>query len=349
MRAWALCLALAACGDDAMTPTGDGSMPTPDSPPAVVEDIHFIGRFDAMHRFAWPGSQIRTRFEGTTISIDLDDSGMSYYDVTIDGTTTTVHPASGRHMLALASGLPAGMHDLAFSRRTESFFGIATFYGFSGATLIPTARPQRLIEFIGDSITCGYGVLGAVATCNFTADTEAETHAWGTFASTALDAVHVSIAYSGLGMYRNYGGDTSPTIPQRYGRTFADDNASTWDFSYTPDVVVINLGTNDFSGGDPGAPFVTAYVGFVQMLRSKFGNAAIVLAASPMLGAPDHAKHKAYLDQVASMVADANVSVVDIATQLASDGYGCDYHPNEVTQHKMSDQLVPAIRAATGW
>jgi len=344
----AVVIACAACGDDGAGPrdaTGGG-----DDAPAVVEEIHFIGRFDATHCFAWPGSQIRTRFSGTTISADLEDTGgNNYFDVTVDRTTTTVQLASGRHTVELVNGLAAGMHDLALTRRPETFFGTTTFHGFTGAMLVGTQRPSRLIEFVGDSITCGYGVLGGSATCPFAADTEAETHAWGAFASSALDAVHVSIAYSGGGMYRNNNGSTMNTLPIRYERTFADDPASTWDGSYSPDVIVIGLGTNDFAPGDPGSAFVTAYASFIVMLRAKFANASIVLATSPMLGGAQHTAQRADLDQVVTMVADPKVTIVEIATQLAADGYGCDYHPNEVTQHKMADALVPAIRAATGW
>ncbi len=44
-----------------------------------------------------------------------------------------------------------------------------------------------------------------------------------------------------------------------------------WDFSlYQPHVVVINLGTNDFGPADPGTPFETAYVSFVQAIRTKY-------------------------------------------------------------------------------
>jgi len=35
--------------------------------------------------------------------------------------------------------------------------------------------------------------------------------------------------------------------------------------------------------------------------------------------------------------------------QLDADGYGCDYHPNEVTAHKMADAVAAAIRPLTGW
>ena len=67
-----------------------------------------------------------------------------------------------------------------------------------------------------------------------------------------LGAAHVAIAYSGIGMLRNNGGGTTGTMPERYERTLADDAASLGLARYTPDVVVIDLGTNDFATGDPG-------------------------------------------------------------------------------------------------
>ncbi|MDB4952637.1 MAG: hypothetical protein JWO36_206 [Myxococcales bacterium] len=355
-RSWVLALVCASCNGGATTPIAASA----DAPAAdaqiVLEDVHLIGRFDQNHRFAWPGTQIVTRFDGTAISIELDDNGQNWFEVTIDGTARApLHPGSGRATYPLATGLSPEPHDLALARRTESFFGPTTFFGFSGSPLIATPRPARLVEMIGDSITCGYGVLGVGPTCGFTAATEAETHAWGSFAATRLGAAHVSIAYSGIGMSRNGDGSTSDTMPERYLRTFADDGASTWAFSYSPDVIVIDLGTNDFAMGDPGSAFVTTYVAFTHMLRSHYANAKILLATSPMLadsypaGAMSRTKARGYLDQIAATLADPDVRVVEIAEQLSGDGYGCDYHPSEVTDRKMADVLVPAIRAATGW
>ncbi len=206
-----------------------------------------------------------------------------------------------------------------------------------------------MIEMIGDSITCGYGVLGAGPSCPFTADTETETHAWGALAARDLGAAHASIAYSGYGMVRNYDGNTTTTLPVVYKRTIADDAQSVWTFGYKPDVIVIALGTNDFAKGDPGQPYIDAYIAFVQMLRTKFPAAFILIAMSPMLDGTARTQLRAHLDIVAESFSDVHVRVVDIAAQLAADGLGCDYHPSEVTQAKLAAVLVTAIRGATGW
>lgn len=354
---WRLLVVLAACSGGSVDLDGAiGDDAPSDGPPPILEQVHRIGRFDAMDRFQWPGTEVRTRFAGTEISIELSETGPNYFEVTLDGAKLTpLHTQSGRHTYPLASGLADGEHDLRVARRTEGFFGVTTFHGFPSATLVETPRPARFIELIGDSITCGYGVLGTAATCDFSADTEAETLAWATLAADALDAAHASIAYSGLGMYRNNGGDMTNTIPMRYDRALVESATPAWDWSYTPDVIVINLGTNDFAQGDPGMPYVTAYVAFVEMLVTRFPSAKILMATSPMLGdgfpagQMHRTKARAYLDMAAAMIADPDVSVVEIAEQRASDGYGCDYHPNVTTQQIMATAITADIRRVTGW
>src|SRR4029077_970838 len=108
-------------------------------------------------------------------------------------------------------------------------------------------------------------------------------------ATQMLGVGHVAIAYSGRGVYRNHGGTPDPLLPVLFERRFADYATDPWDFSYTPDLVVITLGTNDFSLGDPGSGFVDAYDAFVQQVRAHYPSAPILLATSPMLADPDHA------------------------------------------------------------
>ena len=90
-----------------------------------------------------------------------------------------------------------------------------------GALMDPPAGAGRLIEVIGDSISCGYGNLGTLA------DTECfttESH-WDTYesiAARALGAEVSTIAASGRGIIRNYGGDTGGTMPMLYERTITN-------------------------------------------------------------------------------------------------------------------------------
>jgi lysophospholipase L1-like esterase len=349
-----------------MTPKDGGTI---DAPMSMIDAgplpaYQLIGRWDTSDpigpKAAWPGSAILFRVTGPTIAIQLEDqNGQNEYDLTIDGVAQpTFTPMAGMNTYMLATGLTNADHDVQLTRRTESFFGITRIVGFPGESLPGTPAPPsaaRMIEFIGDSITCGYGILGVGPTCSFDATTESEPAAWGALAAAQLGASHAAIAYSGKGVYRNNGGDMSDLMPSLWLRTIADDPPSVYPFtSYTPDVVVIDLGTNDFAGGDPGQPFVDAYDAFVQAIRAKYPDAHIVIAMSPMLsdgfpaGAMERTKAIAYLQQVVAH-GGANVTYLDLAEQDPADGYGCDYHPSQATAQKMSTALVAHIHTITGW
>lgn len=318
-----------------------------------VAPLHRVGRFDPAQptpwRFTWPGSAIRARFSGTSLTIQLEETAANYFDVVIDGSPQPVlHTVAGTQSYVIASGLAAGLHDAVVTRRTESLFGVSRFLGFPGAALSPTAAPSRRIEMIGDSITCGYGVLGADGTCSFSAATEAETYAWGALAAEALGATHTAIAYSMKGVYRNAGGDTANTMPVLWLRTLADNATSAWHFGSEPAAVVINLGTSDFATGDPGQPFVTAMTAFVAEIRARYPGAEIVVASSPMLEGAQHSAEVAYLQQAVA-AAGPHVSFLDLPPQNPANGYGCDYHPSQTTQQLMADVLVAHLQLLLGW
>ena len=324
-----------------------------------LSDLHFIGRFDfsagpTTPWLAWPGTEIVARFRGTSISVRLDDGGANFFDAWVDGAPQPViDTTSGPADYTIASGLTDDEHTVRIARATESFLGRTRFLGFPGATLIPSAPPYaHLIEFIGDSITCGVGVLGVGPGCPFSPDTESEPDAYGALAAQTLGAGHVAIAYAGHGLYRNYDLTTDTVLPVLFERRLAESPGDPWDFSYTPDVVVVNLGTNDFGMGDPGMPFVDACDAFVMQLRGHYPGAAILLTTSPMLGGAPHDAQRGYLSQVIASAAarsDTRVSMVDFDPQSPTDGLGCDYHPSATTHRNMAALLVTAIRGVTGW
>jgi len=110
------------------------------------------------------------------VHVVLDAEGDVIFEVLIDGVpTTTFQTSRGEGTFTLASGLPAGEHDVLIFRRTEAFFNAVSFIEFQidGGDLVPSPAPHRhRLEFIGDSITAGYGALGAGPDCSFSAETE---------------------------------------------------------------------------------------------------------------------------------------------------------------------------------
>ncbi len=317
-----------------------------------VAPLHRVGRFDLAQpsplRFTWPGSEIRARFSGTALTLQLEETAPNHYDVVIDGALLQVLVTVTGVQNYSFSGLAAGPHDVVVTRRTESLFGVSRFLGFPGAALTPTAAPTRRIEMIGDAITCGYGVLGPDPYCSFSAATEAETHAWGAFAAAALGATHTSIAYSLKGLYRNYGGDTTDPMPVLWARTLADNPASPWHFGSVPAAVVIALGTHDYATGDPGQPFVNAMIAFVGQIRARYPGAEIVVTSSPVLDGAQHTSEVAYLQQAVA-ASGPHVSFLDLPPQDPANGWGCDYYPSETTQQLMAAALVTHLQTLLGW
>ena len=321
-----------------------------------TEDVHFIGRFDDSNpsgpRSDWSGTGYITHFRGTGIGVTLEGS-TNQFAVVVDQNTPTVFKFNGQPgVVTLAENLPNTDHTLQMYRRTEASFGPVRFKGFTvtGGAIVPTPAPfTRKIEIIGDSISCGYGNEGASESCGFSADTENEYLAYGAITARALNAAHQVIAWSGRGMYRNYGGDMSDTMPVLYSRTLATASNSTWDTTrYTPDVIVIDLGTNDFSGNvDPGQPYVAAYLAFVTRLRGLYPDAHIFCTVGPMNNSMTFRDDVGGVVMTRTQAGDSRIHFVEFAQQGSP--FGCDYHPSLGTHQQMATTITAAIRTATGW
>ncbi len=316
----------------------------------------FIGRFTSDRRFAWSGATIALRFTGTAISVTLNDTGDNFFDAVVDGGTPRVLDlTSGMQTYEIATGLTNGPHEVRVTRRTEAFFNPTTFISFSApeASWLPSTVPDRRIEVIGDSITAGYGIEGNGPNCGFTANTENHSLTYEALAAKQLGADLHTEAWSGIGVYRNNSGDTSGQMPERFPRILPDDAQTAWDFSkFQPHAVLVNLGTNDFATGNPGTAFRDAHEDFATDLRGHYPNARIYLAVGPMLGGNDYTAALAYLQAVVTArnaAGDNRIAVIEFATTMSSEGYGCDYHPNEGTNERMATTLVTRLRADLGW
>lgn len=348
----ASCKSTCASSPDASQGVVSGSLTA--APPKAP--IHLLGRFygaDASGRsFTYSSTQIRARFSGTGLTAKLmDESGQNQFSVIVDGKAPVVlKTVPKKSEYVVASGLAQGEHDIAIIRRTETWLGPSRFAGLvpdPGGALLETPPPySRVIEVVGDSISCGFGVHGSSAACPFSPETEDSTATYGAFTAAAVGAAHMDVCWSGRGLYRNNDGSTTDTMPELYERN--------WDAPrYEPDVIVVNLGTNDyFAGGDPGAPFEPTYVSFVKRLRAAHPKAWVICGIGSMLTGADAAGARAHVQNVVrtlSQGGDAKVAFVDWAEQSPADGVGCGNHPNETTQRKMADVLTAKVKELTGW
>lgn len=380
MRAFSLLLLAAlsfACGDSSAGGAGGGGAGGADAPggegsgaaaaaggdaggegqgggAAATALVHRVGRFDLTTpeapTFSWSGSSLQTRVDGSGLSIVLDGASAVGFQIEVDGALTgTFDTTGGMQTYELAAGLAAGQHDIRVIRRNEGFFGNVSFQHFepaAGAALVESPAPHaRALEFIGDSITCGYGVEGPNEFCNFSGDTETVVASYAFITAESVDADAHFIAYSGKGVHQNYGGNTDEMMPELYQRTLTGEAASQWDFSsFTPDVVVINLGTNDFSAAIDGAAFSADYVELLTTVRGNYPAAVIVAVTWAHWGSGNE---QLVHDAVATF-ADPNVLETQFSIDPA-DGWGCDYHPSAVTHQKLGAQLTALLKSELGW
>ena len=329
-------------------------------------NIQYVGRISFANpdrpAFNFPGTEIRATFEGTSLRM-IARPMSGYFMAQIDGCKAfkVGFNAEKDSVVSLATALPAGRHTVRICYAIEGLNRHPEFWGFAlddGCRLLPPAPlPSRKIEFIGNSITCAYGVESTNAPDPFEDETENHFLGFATLVSDCLGAIHTSISRSGIGIYRNYAGpgEGSPDpMPWQYGYTLFNDHTEAWDFlRWQPDVVCINLGTNDFS--TPGYDrdrYEAAYRQFLNTLRGFYPTQKLVLMSGPMLGEKENNLEKKILDRLVKerhKQGDTEVYRFDFTPQTGELGYGASWHPSLRQHQRMADELTPYLQRLMGW
>ena len=324
--------------------------------PANDPSILYTGRIDFSDplapRFDWPGILIEANFEGPSIGARIADGGNDY-NVFIDGKPEKiVVTKNGIEEYTLAEGLGAGTHRLTIARRGEGYQGVAVFRGLllakEGKLLPPPERPKKKIEFIGDSITVGYGVEGISTSCPSEREFKNNWKAFSALSARELGAEYHIIAISGRGLVKNWGEKapkSAEPLPVYYDRTLQNDPSKKWDFkSWVPDMAVINLGTNDYSAQPvpDEEPFVNAYMELIKRVRKNYPDAWIVCCSGPAQAAPFNSYFSVIMD---AFKKDKKIVRADLGA-LTNDELGCDWHPNEKGAKRIADEFVSRVRSS---
>ena len=326
--------------------------------------IRYTGRIDfsdpARPSFDWPAVTIEAAFEGTSLAVLLQD-GLNSYNLYIDDQESVLQTRPGEDSYTVAENLSTGQHNFRMTKRTETFYGTPAFLGFEldkgrDLTSLPPASNRR-IEFVGDSITAGYGSEGDSPTCVFSPATENVELTYAAMAAEDLAAQYSIIAVSGLGIVRNYNTDEkmSPgTMLTYYDFTTTDMDSPVWEFnSWIPDAVVINLGTNDFSTTPhpAGEVFLQGYTELIFKVRKRYPDAHIFAISGPIMVDPAEDTIHSAVTQMREILNDDRVHYVKIEDnlELSAVDYGCDWHPNASGHHKIAEQLIPRMRQELNW
>ena len=219
------------------------------------------------------------------------------------------------------------------------------------------------MEFIGDSITCGYGVEGKSEAETFTTATENAEKGYACLTAEALGADAVLTCFSGHGIVSGYTADPavrnlSELVPPYYemeGRNgFRLPSGKLVeeiprDFgAFRPDYIVLNLGTNDMSwcGTDPerGQLFAQQYAAFLKTVRKDNPDARI-LCALGVMGTKLNPMMQQAAEAYCRETGDKQIRLLMLEEQNAArDGYGSDFHPNEITQQLLAGRVTEAMQ-----
>lgn len=333
-------------------------------PAGNKEQVSFTGRVqrldDGSVRYDWVGVYMQTQFTGSRIAAVLSDEGTSYHNVFVDGKLLRKIKVTGREpqTVVLADKLAKGRHTLRLQKCTEGEFGCTTvkeLIADNGAALTAVKPTGRFIEVIGDSYTCGFGTESDKASDPFKLETENCNKAYGCIVARYFGADYALVAHSGQGMVRHWGDSvqvSTNSMPERWTRVFDDHGPEAYDYSaYKPQLVMINLGTNDFSPtAIPSAgQYVEAYVGLIKAVKARYGQDTPVLCVTP------HSANT-YLKAALAQLRDEalkldKVYMANSLDRTVSDDtdLGACSHPNYRGQCKIAMSLIPQISTIMGW
>ncbi|PWJ43158.1 SGNH/GDSL hydrolase family protein [Sediminitomix flava] len=320
--------------------------------------------------FSYPNVTFRTAFEGSSIKMHLQQftglDGDNHFLVRIDDKEPfkiAVYPQQEEYVLA--DSLEDKLHELELIKITESNCGYCVLKGFTideGKKLQSVSPKAHKIEFIGNSITCGYGVETLDADAPFLPETENSYMAYASIAARSLGADFQTNAFSGIGVYRNYGNNGIPmpqlypfTMPYDGSKAFHADSIAAWDFKkFTPDVLVIALGTNDLWDGNGFNPveFSEAYLELIDTLRSKYGNELpIVCTLSPLLVDFRRSILEGTLEGILETKkeeGDNHVHYFEFSP-CGELGYGASWHPSAAQQDLNGKELANYLANLMNW
>lgn len=328
--------------------------------PADHPFIQYTGRVDftnpKLPRFWQPGVYINFMFSGNTCELLLNDemlwgSNHNYLELIVDGKAIRLQTIKKHDTLSVTKYLSATTeHTVILCKNTEANIGWLELVGIRCEELLqPNAKPQRKIECIGNSITCGTGSDISAIPCGH-GKWQDQHNAWfsyGAVTARKLNAQFHLSSVSGIGLMHSCC-NMNITMPQVFDKVSMRNDTIAWSFAnYQPDVVTVCLGQND--GLQDEKAFCKNYVAFVKQLRKLYPNATIILLSSPMASeALKQFMRKTIVSVVKELEAKGERKVY---SYIFSKRYnsGCDDHPSLQEHEQIAQELTSFVSKTMRW
>jgi lysophospholipase L1-like esterase len=242
---------------------------------------------------------------------------------------------------------------------TETQSSTGRFHGFySDDKPADLPKRKRRIEFIGDSFTVGYGNTSSSRECT-TEEVYATTNSqlsFGPLVAKHFNADYQINASSGFGIVRNYNG-TSPdkSLLKLYPYTLSTPNEK-YSGKWQPQIIVIGLGTNDFSTPLNGNErwktraelqndYVANYVGFVKGLHQQHPKTQFILMASDQM----EGELATQINKVIAALKADGLKKIDSIIFKGLDYQGCHWHPSVKDDQLLAGLLIEYVESNKLW
>jgi len=306
-------------------------------------------------RFGYPGVTLGVDFNGSRLAVEMAGGAGSLVDVIVDGgAPATVRPGPQRRSIELFRGSP-GRHRVELVHRTETWLGVVSVAGFStdGSFRAAAPLPARRMLVLGDSVTCGADMERGSGDHPGDKNNPEWWNArvsYGMLAARALGAQVQLVCYGGRGLVRSWNGRSDELqLPAFYDLAIADAAQPVgWrQAGYDPDLVLVAIGTNDFTAGIPERQaYVAAYEAFVRTLLKNHAHARIALTEGAILDGEKKAVLRDYLNEVVERSGSPRVRAIPSGHHP---GDAVDAHPTTPQHAAMADELVPQLRRLMAW
>lgn len=302
------------------------------------------------------------RFSGKECAVYAyikDVMGHNYLQYELDGIyQKRIRIEGGDRRPVMIKASSGGSHTVWIYKATEAHTGPIFIEKLMGDNLQALSRPDApLIEFIGNSITCGAAADPSEVACGTGVyhDQHNAYYAYGPRVARTLGTNFILSSVSGIGIYRTWNED-GPSMPQVYEKAdFQVNGQRLWDFKrYQPRIVSIALGTNDLSHGDgqhtrqpfDSAVFVSRYIDFVRLIKSKYGPVQIALLSSPMVNGDERTLLQNCLAAVKITVDSLYPSDKPLALYFFKPMHatGCSGHPTVEEHRILAEELTPFFK-----
>lgn len=339
---------------------------------AEEENVKVLGRShyeDGVRYFSHSGSGIEFKCRGEYALITIvDDSDGRYLDghkarfaiykngnLIIDNVVSESEKTY--HIILNGYFSETVIKVVKLSEAQYSSMGISDIAVYGKEKIKPTDEKDLKIEFIGDSITCGYGIDETNSKGYFSTATENFTKTYAYITAENLDADYSAVCFSGFGVYSGYTSNgrinSEDTVPRYYGEscTLYGGREFLWDFGeFQSDVVVINLGTNDASycarSSYGRQEFTRRYVDFIRQVREFNPDAYILCVLGDMNNSLYPCIEQAVSDYMSSYY-DYKVSAMTLSYKMGENDIVIDGHPGYMSNICAANELTEKIREIT--